>query len=294
MQELMRAVVLGSGGQLGRCLLDTAPAAFEVTALDRASLDITDHAGIRAMLQALRPAVVINAAAYTAVDQAEDDAERAFAVNEIAAGELASSCESMGARLLHVSTDFVFDGASSRPYRPDDPTHPLGAYGRSKLAGEVAVRAANPASIIVRTSWLYSEYGHNFVLTMLRLMKAGGPLRVVGDQTGSPTYARGLANVLWRLAASGEQGGILHWCDEGQTSWHGFAGQVAEAALAHGTLAMRPTIQQITSGEFETRAKRPAYSVLDCSDLRAMLPGEQRPWADNLRLMMARTNAAVA
>ena len=196
------ALVTGAGGQLGRELQGTTPADWTVVALDRATLDIADTGSLRAALDRVRPAAVINAAAYTAVDKAETEAELAARSNVEGPSVLAGACAELGIRLVHISTDFVFDGAASQPYRPADTTGPLGEYGRSKLAGEQGTQAANPAALILRTGWVYSRFGNNFVKTMLRLMAERDQLNVVVDQVGTPTWARGLALTAWA--------GLLH------------------------------------------------------------------------------------
>lgn len=282
-----KVLVLGAGGQLGRELLLTAGPQVECMALARQQLDIGDREAVAGCLAAHRPRVIINAAAHTAVDAAEQETAAAHRANAEGPAHLAAACRDLGIRLLHVSTDFVFDGAASRPYRPDAPTAPLGEYGRSKLAGEQAVSRLLPGSLVLRSSWVYSRFGGNFVKTMLRLMAQRDELAVVADQTGSPTWARGLARALWAAAARPALQGIYHWSDEGQCSWYDFALAIRDEARSLGLLDRSVTIRPISSGEYPTAARRPAYSVLDSTASRRdfELPGV--PWRAQLRSMLA-------
>jgi dTDP-4-dehydrorhamnose reductase len=229
-----RAIVTGAAGQLGQALLQTAPATFTCHGLDRAACDICDAAALGALLDEQRPALLINAAAYTAVDRAESEPEAALAANATAPGLLAAACTERGIRLLHVSTDFVFDGSRSSPYTEDAPTAPLGVYGRSKLAGERAVRQAAPDALILRTGWVYSQRGHNFLCTMLRLHGEREELSVVADQVGTPTAAHSLAEALWAAASRPQLRGIYHWSDAGVCSWYDFAVAIGEEARGPG------------------------------------------------------------
>ena len=263
-------VVTGASGQLGQTLSRlwaTAPLPqHRFTALSRSELDICDPAVTNAVLADLRPAVIVNAAAYTQVDKAESDSASAYLANEAAVGTLASWAAGNSARLLHVSTDFVFDGSSDTPYRPDQSTSPLGVYGASKLAGEAQIRAlADGDSGIVRTSWLYSEYGNNFVKTMLRLMGERDRLSVVDDQIGSPTSTHSLAELIFAMIARGSFEGVYHWTDGGSISWYEFALQIQKQAREIGLLDKTIPIHPITTSEYPTPARRPAYSVLDRS-----------------------------
>ncbi len=282
-----KVVVTGAGGQLGQELVRTAPAEITCLALDRARLDIGDAGAAAAVLESLRPAAVINAAAYTGVDSAESEAEAAFRANAEGPRLLAEACRSHGARLLHVSTDFVFDGASSRPYPPEAGTAPLGAYGRSKLAGETAVRSLLPAALIVRTGWVYSAFGGNFVKTMLRLMAERDELAVVADQVGTPTWANGLARALWRAVALPGLHGIYHWSDAGVCSWYDFAVAIWEEGRAAGLLRRPVKIRPIPASDYPTPARRPAYSVLDKQATWRDLGLEGVHWRQQLRTMLA-------
>ncbi|MEE4144028.1 MAG: dTDP-4-dehydrorhamnose reductase [Halieaceae bacterium] len=281
-----RAIVLGAGGQLGRELLRCAGPGMECVGLVRRELDIADPVALGARLDQLAPALVLNAAAYTAVDAAESDAAAARRANALAPAQLAAACRDRGIRLIHVSTDFVFDGGAAVPYRTDAPTAPLGEYGRSKLAGEQAVQRELPGALIMRTGWVYSRFGGNFVKTMLRLMAERDELAVVADQLGTPTWARGLAQALWAAAARPQLHGIYHWSDAGQCSWYEFAVAICEEACALGLLARPVKIRPIATSDYPTAARRPAYSVLDKTrswrDLG--LPGI--PWREQLRAML--------
>ncbi len=263
-------LITGAGGQLGRELQLTAPAGVALVSLDRDALDITQMEEVRRVFGELRPDWVINAAAYTAVDRAEEEEALALSINAEGAGNLAAACASTGTGLAHVSTDFVFDGESGHPYRPDATPQPLGAYGRSKLEGERAVLAAHPRALILRTGWVYSRFGGNFVKTMLRLMAEREKLAVVCDQVGTPTWARGLARALWAAVDRPLLQGVYHWSDAGVCSWYDFAVAIAEEALAAGLLPRSPAIQPIPASEYPTPARRPACSVLD----------KQQAWED--------------
>ncbi|WP_010217965.1 dTDP-4-dehydrorhamnose reductase [Sphingomonas sp. PAMC 26621] len=278
----MKALIVGAGGQLGHALVATAPEGVEIVTCDQDTVDITDAARVAAFVAAVAPDVIFNAAAYTAVDKAESDAATAQAVNADAVGYLATAAKAAGARLVHVSTDFVFDGSATTPYAPDAPASPLGVYGRTKRAGE---QAAGPEALVVRTAWLYGPVGGNFVRTMLRLMAAHPQLRVVGDQIGCPTYAPALASALWSLAAQGTTG-LYHFSDGGQASWYDFAVAIQEEALAAGLLEKAVPVLAIPTTDYPTPAQRPAYSVLDCTATYALLGRPATPWRDNLILML--------
>jgi dTDP-4-dehydrorhamnose reductase len=233
------------------------------------------------------PDVIVNAAAYTAVDGAETKPDLAVEINAEGAGLLARAAERSGARLIHVSTDFVFDGTATEPYTPRAEPRPLGVYGHSKLAGECRVREVLPLhSVIVRTAWVYSRFGNNFVKTMLRLMSERDALRVVDDQTGAPTWARGLAEVLWGFAERPEAHGIYHWTDGGRCSWHEFACEIQTRAVALGLLDRHIDIEPIPSSEYPTPARRPAFSVLDLSATESLLQCRAKPWQTQLQSML--------
>lgn len=262
----MKVLVAGGRGQLGRSVSRRgAEQGHDVAAYDVDELDICDAGQVESKLSLVRPDVVINAAAYTAVDKAESERGLAYAVNRDGAGTLARSCAAQGVRMFHVSTDYVFDGTATRPYREDDRLAPLGVYGESKAEGEQAVHQAG--GIVVRTSWLFAEQGPSFVQTMLRLARERPVLRVVADQQGCPTYAGDLADGLLALAARAELDPTYHYCNADATTWHAFANAIVDEARRHGTVACE-RVDAITTAEYPTPAKRPAYSVLDTTKLR--------------------------
>lgn len=287
----MKALIAGGGGQLGQALLRTLPAGVEAVALGRTELDITQSDAIVHALEKHRPSVVINASAYTAVDRAESDSQAAYATNADAVGALAGACADQRIRFIHVSTDFVFDGASGRPYRPDDATAPLGVYGASKLAGERQIAAREDLDwCIVRTAWVYAATGKNFVLTMLRLFKERSVVRVVADQTGAPTSADSLAHCVWRAAATNVRG-ILHFTDAGVASWYDFAVAIYEEATQLGLLTQRVDVQPIRTQDYPTPARRPSYSVLDVTATSAALGLTPVHWRTNLRKVLRELRA---
>ncbi|MFU8765059.1 MAG: dTDP-4-dehydrorhamnose reductase [Haliea sp.] len=279
-------LITGAGGQLGRELQLSAPAGMRVISLGRAELDITRPQDLRQALGDLRPDWVLNAAAYTAVDRAESEEALALCINAEGAGHLAAACASTGTGLVHVSTDFVFDGESGRPYTPDAKPAPLGAYGRSKLEGERAVLAAHPRALIVRTGWVYSRFGGNFVKTMLRLMAERDSLGVVCDQIGTPTWARGLAQAVWAAVDRPLLQGIYHWSDAGVCSWYDFAVAIAEEGLAAGLLSRVPEVRPIPASDYPTAARRPAYSVLNKQQSWRDLAVAPIHWRVQLRAML--------
>lgn len=259
----MKILIMGGSGQLGRCLQDRIPAGWDVVAPSSTTVNLGDHAGLQALFQAHATSpfdVVVNASAYNAVDAAETDESGAFAVNAHGPAELARLARAMGARFFHVSTDYVFSGKLGRPYTEDDTPDPLGVYGKSKRAGEQAVLAANPDAIVIRTAWLYSEYGRNFVKTMLTLARQGRALKVVNDQIGTPTYAGDLADVIIGLAGRTDvEGGIYHYAGADVMSWF----DLAAAALEGLPCDLTPT----DSSGYPTVAPRPQFSVLACRKL---------------------------
>ena len=277
----MKVLITGARGQLGRALIATAPESAVLDATDVAELDICDAAAVAAHLAATRPDLVINAAAYTAVDRAESDEAAAHRINAEAVGNLARAAGDTGARLVHVSTDFVFDGRQSTPYAPDAAPNPLSAYGRTKLAGE---QAAGAEALIVRTAWVYAAQGGNFVHTMLRLMAERDQVRVVADQIGTPTHATGLAEAIWSLSARDARG-IFHHTDSGAASWYDFAVAIQEEALARGRLTREIPVEPIATADYPTPAMRPAYSVLDKSATAALI-GTAPHWRTRLRRMI--------
>jgi len=284
----MKVLVTGAGGQLGRALLAGAPSGAEVAGRAHGELDVADPAAVRRALDALAPDVLVNAAAYTAVDRAESEPMAAARVNAHGPAVLAAACQERGARLVHVSTDFVFDGAASTPYGCDAPTHPLGVYGRTKRDGESAALASlGERCLVVRTAWLYAATGRNFVTTMVRLMRERGAVSVVADQVGTPTAAASLAAVLWRAIAMPSLSGVQHYTDAGVASWYDFAVAIAEEGYAAGLFTLPVTVSPLATAEYPTPALRPAYSVLDSRRLRAALGLVAVHWRAALRPVIA-------
>lgn len=261
----MKAIIIGKSGQLAWELMHAIPQGVDAVAIGRDDIELKSRSAVYDSLHRHQPQVVINAAAYTAVDKAETEQEAAFALNADAVGYLAEACQVLQCRFIHVSTDFVFDGTKNIAYQPGDPTSPLGIYGASKLAGEHRVQSlAYANSSIVRTSWVYSVHGNNFVRTMLRLMQEKPLLGVVVDQIGCPTSANNLAAFLWALAKLPSLDPIYHWSDLGVASWYDFAVAIQEMAFAEGLIARKIPINPIRSLEYPTPARRPTFSLLDC------------------------------
>ena len=279
-------LITGAAGQLGQELSRSAPAQLRCVPLARGQLDLADVDALSRCLDEVAPQQVINAAAYTAVDAAETDTAAAWRGNEQGPRLLAQACAQRDIRLLHVSTDFVFDGESAHPYAPDAATAPLGAYGRSKLAGEHAVLEEYPGAFILRTGWVYSRFGANFVKTMLRLMAERDELAVVVDQVGTPTWAAGLAQALWAATERPDLSGIYHWSDAGVCSWYDFAVAICEEACALQILGTQARIRPIPALDYPTPARRPAYSVLDKSDSWQALELPGVHWRVQLRAML--------
>ncbi len=263
------------------------PAHCEAIACTSRELDVTNEGMVRSVMKRVRPALVINTAAYTRVDDAEREEDRAFAINAAGAGAVAAAAHQIGARVIHISTDFVFDGSAGRPYTPEDEPRPLGAYGRTKLAGErLVLERTGGTALIVRTAWVYAAQGHNFVETMLRLMREGQPIGVVYDQVGTPTWARCLAQALWTASEQPDLQGIVHWTDAGVASWYDFAVAIQEEALGAGLLVRAVPIRPLRTEEFPRPARRPSYSVLDKTTGWAALGGAPPHWRVNLRCML--------
>lgn len=278
----MRAMIAGAGGMTGAELLRQARRkGWKCEGYTRADLDITDSFAVQAAIESMRPDIVFNAAAFTAVDAAESSRDQAMQVNAEGAGNLARAAQSCGATMVHISTDYVFDGRASRPYLPSDPVNPINAYGRSKLAGEIAVRDANGRYLIVRTSWVYSHEGRNFVMAMLRAADERRELRVVNDQQGSPTSAADLAGALIDAAeslnGSPAAAGTYHFSNSGMTTWYEFAKAIFE--IRGGEV---PRMSPVSSAEYPTAAKRPSWSVLDTTSFERAFGIAPRPWRDAL------------
>ena len=299
----MTVLVFGGNGQVGQELLRALAPLGAVVATTRSgqlpdgsaceASDFGQADSLPALLDRLQPSVVVNAAAYTAVDRAEQDAEAAFAANAQAPGVIARWCAAHNVPFVHYSTDYVFDGQGTAPYREDEPTAPLGVYGTSKRDGEDAVRAAGGRHLIFRTAWVYASHGANFMRTMLRVGAERDQLRVVADQIGTPTPAALIADVTAQaLQHPGQLSGTWHLTASGQTSWHGFAEAIFAQALATGVLAKVPAVEAIASSEYPTPAQRPAWSVLDNRKLQQDFGIVLPAWQDGLKRVMAEVAAA--
>lgn len=299
----MRILLLGANGQVGTELQRSLAPLGEVVAATRdgllangAACEVADFdrpEELQPLIARTAPDVVVNAAAHTAVDRAESEPNAAFRANAQAPGQLAAACAARDALLVHYSTDYVFDGSATRPYREDDPTAPLGVYGTSKLAGEDAIRDSGARHMIFRTAWVYAAHGRNFLLTMLRLGAERDELRVVADQVGSPTSAAYIADTTAAVLARGsDRSGLWHLTCTGQTSWHGFAKAIMAGAVERGLLARAPQVLPIPTSDYPTPAARPAFSVLDNTRLQHDfdLPGVD--WRDSLGLVLDTLAAA--
>ena len=274
--HLPRILITGGSGQVGHCLKAQLQGCAELSIPDSSALNIADRRSVRQAVETFRPDYIINAAAYTAVDKAESDAERAFAVNRDGARHLAEAAEAAGAAMLHISTDYVFDGAGGAPYDEAAQTAPQNIYGASKLAGEQAVLAACRRAVVMRTSWVFGAHGQNFVKTMLRLGRERDSLGIVADQYGAPTAAADIAAALITIVRRhtpeqlAERAGIYHYCGSPYASWFEFAETIFAEAAAQGVLAKIPTVKPIATADYPTPAKRPADSRLDCGKIRTV------------------------
>ncbi|MBB4591478.1 dTDP-4-dehydrorhamnose reductase [Xanthomonas cannabis] len=293
----MKLLVIGANGQVGTELLRAFAQEGEVLATTRSGqladgcacerLDLDLPTLLGPTLDRLQPTIVVNAAAYTAVDRAEQERDAAFRANAEAPAVIAQWCARAGVPLVHYSTDYVFNGQGTRPYRPDDATAPLGVYGQSKLAGEQAVQAAGGRHLIFRTAWVYAAHGHNFLRTMLRVGAERDVLRVVVDQIGTPTPAALIADITAHaLRQPGEPSGLWHLTAAGQTSWHGFAEAIFAQAHARGLIARAPRVEAITTADYPTPATRPAYSRLDTHSLQDTFGVRLPDWQDGLNQVL--------
>ncbi len=288
----MRILVCGAGGQVGHELINRASGyGLEALGMTRDNLDITDAGQVADLVSRLKPGLIINAAAYTHVDNAETHSERAYSVNRDGAERLAQAARQASIPLLHISTDYVFSGNARAPYREEDEVAPTGVYGASKLAGEAAIQAVLDEHLILRTSWVYGVHGHNFVKTMLRLGCQRDALSVVADQYGCPTQAGSIADALLELAQRYAQNGVLawglyHYSGRSPCTWFDFAVEVFRQAEAKGMLAARPKVSPISTAQYPTPARRPAWSVLDCSKFETTFGIETHDWHDDLSIVL--------
>lgn len=288
-----KLLVVGSNGMLGRDLLERVDQdEWASEGLDLPDLDITSLPALLSSIETVSPDIIINCAAYTAVDKAESEPDMTFAVNRDGSGNLADACLRMSIPLIHLSTDYVFDGNADRPYHEDDRPNPVGVYGRSKLEGETAIRSRWAEHIIVRTAWLYGRHGSNFAKTMLWLASERDEIRVVDDQTGCPTWTGDLADALIHMARmvtkerSTVQWGTYHFCGAGQTSWYEFARLIISEARRNKLLSRDIRLTPIRTVDYPTPASRPAWSVLDCGKLASSFGIKPRPWEMGLKDMM--------
>lgn len=280
----MKVLIIGCNGQLGTELQKTSPDHIEYFAYDKEDINITNESAVLDKVAEIKPDYIINAAAYTAVDKAEQELELADKINHQGVVYLAKAAKANNSFLIQISTDFIFDGSKNTPYQPEDTPNPLGAYGKTKLDGENAVKVLDKF-LIIRTAWVYASHGHNFVKTMLRLMQEKPMLKIVYDQIGSPTWAQGLAKVIW-LAIEKNLMGVHHWTDAGITSWYDFAVAIQEHAFNLKLLTQKIPLYPILSHEYPTPAKRPHYSVLDKASIYQALEITPIHWQAQLISML--------
>lgn len=292
---MFKVLVTGAKGQVGSELVKAAPAGFRVIGLGSNELDITNQQQVMTAMAQHKPDLIINAAAYTAVDKAETDVETAFAVNENAVALLAQAAYDVDIPLFHISTDYVFDGQATTPYKETDPVNPQSVYGESKLAGEQVLANTLSKHIILRTSWVFGTVGNNFVKTMLRLGKERDELSVVADQHGCPTSARSIAETLWQLAQKYRvevdfPWGVYHFSNSPACTWHEFACEIFEQAVNSGVLERKPVVHAITTTEYPTAAIRPNWSVLDYRKIEILLANKVAYWQIELKKILKLIN----
>ena len=292
---MAKFLITGAKGQVGHCLVQQLTGKVDILALDRDELDISNQAAVLRTVAEFKPDVIINAAAHTAVDKAETEVELSEDINVKGPLYLAQAANQVGALILHISTDYVFNGEGSHEYKESDATGPQGVYGRTKLAGEIAIQQANPRSIILRTAWVFGEHGYNFVKTMLRLAKDRDTLGVVGDQFGGPTYAGDIASVLINIANQILEGkedafGIYHFTGKPYVSWNDFAKAIFSEAVSQQVITKAPVVNSITTRDYPTPAKRPANSRLDLSKIKQTFGIEPSDWQKALKNIKAYTS----
>ena len=288
----MKILITGAGGQLGKELQKTAPQQHEIIACSFDTLDICNKKQLDEFVAINKPDYVINTAAYTLVDKAEQEKEQAYNINVEGAGNVARAAMNCGAGLVQLSTDYVFNGKTGRPYLPDDKPDPISVYGESKYKGELMAREEHDKCIILRTSWLYSSHGNNFVKTMLKLLGNKTELRVISDQVGTPTWTNGLAAFIWNLLKTPDITGTYHWTDAGVASWYDFTVAIMDEALKLNMLQNEVSVIPITTEEYPTPAKRPLYSVLDKTTAWALNGKPASHWRVSLRHMLEELKAS--
>ncbi len=282
----MKALIIGSNGQLGWELIRTCPGTIDFTCVDYPEIDISDGSTINKWINSTSPDFIINAAAYTDVDRAEKEQAKAFKVNHTGAVNLALEAKLAKIHLVHISTDFVFNGKNYKPYKPDDKPDPESVYGKSKFQGELEIKKIHDnKSLIIRTAWLYSSHGKNFVKTMLNLMKGRNNIKVIDEQIGTPTWANGLAKAIW-IAIEKKLTGIIHYTDAGVASWYDFAIAIQEEGISLGLINHKNKIHPVPGTEFPTPATRPMYSVLDKQSMKKATEITPVHWRVQLRSML--------
>ena len=289
---MAKFLITGANGQVGYCLTQQLQGEHEILAVGRNELDITDQSAVKKAIENFCPNVIINAAAHTAVDRAETEIELSKAINVKGPQYLAEAAKSVGAAILHISTDYVFDGQRAGKYKESDVTDPQGVYGKTKLEGEQAVAAANDKFIVLRTAWVFGEHGNNFVKTMLRLAKTRDTLGVVADQVGGPTYAGDIAKALIQIAEkiiAGEkvEYGVYHLTGEPYVSWYEFAKTIFAEAVSQNVLEKSPLVNAITTADYPTPAKRPANSCLDLTKIQQVFGIQPSDWQKALKNIKA-------
>ncbi|OCG03479.1 dTDP-4-dehydrorhamnose reductase [Gilliamella apis] len=275
----MKVLLTGANGQLGCCFIDKFPIDWILLATDSQQLDITDNLAVNNFINEHRPDVIVNAAAYTAVDMAEDEQDLAYQVNTVGPKNLAIAAQKYNAKFIHVSTDYVFDGTKNIPYTEEDTTNPINIYGKTKRNGEVAILNNNPSAIIIRTSWVFSEYGNNFVKTMLKLASNKSELSIINDQLGCPTYAGDIANTILTIIMNECDGGIYHYCGDQSITWFKFASKIFLITEKLNPITTKKiTLKPILTSGYPTKAKRPLYSVLNMNKIEKIAGIKASDW----------------
>ena len=279
----MKVLLTGANGQLGHCFIDKFPIDWILLATDSQQLDITDNLAVNNFINEHKPDVIVNAAAYTAVDMAEDEQDLAYQVNTVGPKNLAIAAQKYNAKFIHVSTDYVFDGTKNIPYTEEDTTNPINIYGKTKRNGEVAILNNNPSAIIIRTSWVFSEYGNNFVKTMLKLASNKSELSIINDQLGCPTYAGDIANTILTIIMNECDGGIYHYCGDQSITWFKFASKIFLITEKLNPITTKKiTLKPILTSGYPTKAKRPLYSVLNMNKIEKIAGIKASDWNNAL------------